>query len=91
MTIRHYLIGYSKTDGNQQVEIAIPSGQMAAVKKLLSLYPDDPDMLDPHELQPGQAKEIAELAGSRLSDDPQDYFLQAFEQTPPRAKESANA
>jgi hypothetical protein len=43
---------------------------MAAVKKLLSLYPDDPDVLDPHELQPGQAKEIAKLAGSRLGDDP---------------------
>jgi hypothetical protein len=32
-------------------------------------------------VQPGQAKEIAKLAGSRLGDDPQDYFLQAFEQT----------
>ncbi len=36
--VRYYLIGYSKTDGNQQAEVAIPPGQMAAVKQLLSLY-----------------------------------------------------
>ena len=79
MTIRHYLIGYSK-DGRPRVELEVPCAQMAKVRQLLSLYPDDPDALDPYELLPWQVRRIAELAGNHAAEDDAEYFLQAFQE-----------
>jgi hypothetical protein len=78
MTVRHYLVGYGKTDGNLRMEILVPAERMDEVKKLLSLYPDDPGAIDPYELYPWQARDIAKLAGGRVAGEEHDFFLQAF-------------
>ena len=39
MTVRHYLVGYGKTDGNLRMEILVPAERMDEVKKLLLPLP----------------------------------------------------
>ena len=80
MTTQHYLIGYGKADGSPRIDIPVPAERMATVRKLLSLYPDDPDALDPYELLPWQAGEIAKLVGGQVRADAYDFFLQAFDE-----------
>ena len=88
MTILHYLIGYSKSDGSLVTEVIIPHSEMAVVRRWISLYPDDPHAFDPYELMPWQARQIAELAGEHITGTVYDYFLQAFDE-PDEATQSA--
>jgi hypothetical protein len=88
MTVQHYLIGYSKVDGSLQTEIPVPAEQMAAVKRLLPLYGDDPDALDPYELSSSDAARIANLSGRELDARTFDFFLQALGEEPaPQTRE----
>ncbi len=75
-------MGYGKADGSLQFELAVPLEKVAAVRRMLPLYNDDPDALDPYELLPWQAREIAELAGKPIRADLYEFFLQAFEDEP---------
>ena len=79
MTVQHYLIGYDKADGSPRVEIAVPADRMEKVRKLIPLYPDDPDAFDPYELLAWQAREIASMAGIQIAGTRLDFFLQAFD------------
>ncbi len=85
MTIRHYLIGYDKADGNPRIEIAVPADRMDAVRRMLPLCSDDPDALDPYELSPGDVRHIASWAGRDVNERAYDFFLQAFEDAVPAA------
>lgn len=88
MTVRHYLLGYDKANGSLRIEVAVPPARMAAIRRLLPLYADDPDALDPYELSAGDAYHIAVLAGRDVHEYSYDFFLQAFEEA---ADEAANA
>lgn len=77
MTVRHYLIGYGKGD-EPEIQHIIPQDRLLEVKRLLALYPDDPDALDPYELLAWQAKQIAALAGKTVNTSDYHFFLQAF-------------
>ena len=81
MTIRHYLIGYGKDNTGPEIMYSIPEDKMAEVKKHLSLYPDDPDALDPYELLSWQVTAIAQLAGYTVMKPrgPHQFWLQAFD------------
>jgi hypothetical protein len=83
MTVRHYLIGYGKDHAGPEIEYVIPEDQMAEVKKLLSLYPDDADALDPYELYAWQATRIAALAGKTVNSARHHFWLQAFDDPDP--------
>lgn len=82
--VRRYLIGYGKGNAGPKIEYVIPEDRMAAVKELLSLYPDDPDALDPYDLSEWQVTRIAGLAGHTLTAPCAHHFwLQAFEHREP--------
>lgn len=88
MTIRHYLIGYHKSHGTVATEVLIPADRVKEAKRLLALYPDDPEALDPYELLFWQAREIAKFAGKQITGEAYDYFLQAFDEPEPQINQS---
>ena len=93
MRVQHYLIGYDKADGSPQIEVPLPPARLAAIKRLLPRYADDPDALDPYELSPRDARHIAALVGQDVNENAYDFYLQAFQadDTAPASRASAPA
>lgn len=79
MNTRHYLVGYDKREPQPvRVEFPILPEQMAAVTRLVSLYEDDPEALEPYLLAPAQAEAIASAIGRQIDGEAYAFALQAY-------------
>ena len=58
MKAHHYLIGYDKRTSEPEVEFLVHPEQLAAVKREVNLYPDDPEAIEPYPLVSLQAERI---------------------------------
>ena len=86
MSVLHYVLGYEQ-DGNQLVfEKPIRETVISDLKRIITAYEDDPDLLDVYELDAAQIDGIEQIIGERIPVEGVSLFLQAFsEPLPPRS------
>lgn len=79
MIPHHYLLGFGKDDEELKVEFPIQEDRLDAVKSILTLYPDDPEALDPYVLSPRQAEMVAKITGRSIEGGAYNFFMQTYD------------
>ena len=75
MSLTHFVRGYDKTTDRMGAEVRLTAAALSVARTLVSANPDDPALIDPYELLPGQ------VASLGVPTDPERfvYYLEADE------------
>jgi hypothetical protein len=79
MSLRRHLRGYDKSTEALQAQYAVPDDLLALAGRLLGTIPDDPELLDPHELTPDQVQALAKELGMPIDPHQYDYYFESDE------------
>jgi hypothetical protein len=72
----HWVAGYDKETELLAVERDILTEQVARVREIARVGPDDPDATGSYPLDRHQVKRIARLLGAKFNTDRYDFFLE---------------
>jgi hypothetical protein len=74
----HRLTGYDRRTELLASECDIPIEDIARVREIARVGPDDPDVIGSYLLDRQQAERIARLLGAEIDADRYDFFLEPF-------------
>jgi hypothetical protein len=79
MSLRRHLRGYDKWSEALRSQYDVPKELLPIARQLIGETPDDPDLLDPHPLDPDQVRALARRLGMQIDPQQYDYYLEADE------------
>ncbi len=78
-SVEHVLEWYEKDPGDALVGDEVLAGvPLAALRELMSVPDDDPEMLDAYEVEPAEVEALQALVAHGINLDAHDYFVAAY-------------
>ena len=78
MQVVHRLVGYDLDTDRMKIQVNVPHELLAAAKRIAVVGEDDPEAAWSYPLSATQARQLADLIGTKLESGRTEFFLEAF-------------